>query len=155
MASEVDWSVWAWEHTAIGRQHATQQGLHEGDEVLSIGFPIGWTTQSGGQAFDVNYPLVRGGVIAQIRGWLRGNHDTFLVDCPLFDGNSGGPIVTVPSAFHIDGSQPQRQGWLVGVATAKLSGDVMATGHTPLDLGIVTPLDSVNAAIQTAMAAER
>ena len=152
MASQVDWSVWAWERNAIGRQGADQHGIHEGDEVLSVGFSIGWRHESGGQAFDINYPLVRGGVIAQIQGWFRGNHDTFLVDCPIFDGNSGGPIVTVPSAVNIDGSQTQRQGWLIGIATAKISGKVTTTGETALDLGVVTPLDPVNETINTVMA---
>ena len=149
---EVDYSAWAWERTAIGREGVKQKGLHEGDEVLSVGFPIGFRAEDAETLFSLNFPLVRGGVLAQIRGWLENEHYTFLVDCPIFDGNSGGPICTVPSTVAIGNSQSQNQTWLIGVATKKLSAEVSTTGLTALDLGVVTPIDFVNEAIEAAMA---
>ena len=146
----VDYSAWAWELTAIGREGVKRNGLHEGDEVFSVGFPIGFREKETENLFSVNYPLVRVGVLAQIRGWLQDEHPTFLVDCPIFDGNSGGPICTIPSSISIGESSSQKQAWLIGVATRKLAGEVSATGLTALDLGVVTPIDFVNEAIQAA-----
>ena len=149
---EVDYSAWAWEKTAIGREGVKEKGLHEGDEVLSVGFPIGFKAEDAEKPFSLNFPLVRAGVLAQIRGWLENEHSTFLVDCPIFDGNSGGPICTVPSSVAVGNSQSQNQTWLIAVATRKLSAEVSTTGLTPLDLGVVTPIDFVNEAIEAAMA---
>ena len=137
---DVDYSAWAWGMTAIGREEFKQKGLHEGDEVLSVGFPIGFREENAEKPFSLNFPLVRAGILAQIRGWLQNEHSTFLVDCPIFDGNSGGPICTVPSPVAIGNSQSQKQTWLIGVATRKLAAEVSGTGLTALDLGVVTPL---------------
>ena len=149
-----DWSVWAWEKIAIGKAGAKRRGLHEGDEVLSLGFPIGFDVGKSKAPLSLNFPLVRAGVLAQISGWLQNEQSTFLVDCPIFDGNSGGPICTVPSLVAIRGSQLQDKMCLIGVATKKISAKVAGTGHTPLDLGVVTPIDFVNEAIEAAMAKE-
>ena len=148
---EVDYSAWAWERTAIGREGVKREGIHEGDEVLSLGFPIGFQAEDTDNLFSLHYPLVRTGVLAQIRGWLHNEHSTFLVDCPIFDGNSGGPICTIPSPVAIGNSQAQKQIWLIGVATKKLAAEVSTTGLTALDLGVVTPIDFVNEAIEAAI----
>ena len=148
---ELDFSAWGWGLTAIGRNEAKKNGLHEGDEVLSVGFPIGFRREKAESQVSINFPLVRAGVLAQIRGWLENEESTFLVDCPIFDGNSGGPICTVPSRVAIGNSQSQTHTWLIGVATEKLNAKVSSTGLTALDLGVVTPMDFVNEAIQTAI----
>lgn len=146
-SSRVNWMAWAWEKTAIGRDGAREEGLHEGDEILSVGFPIGFRTEETGNPLVLNFPLVRAGVLAQVGRWLHEDDETFLVDCPIFEGNSGGPICTVPSLVAIGNSRAQRQGWLVGVASRRLSAELETTGATPLDLGIVTPMDFVNETI--------
>ena len=152
--SQVNWIAWAWEKTAIGRDRAREEELHEGDEILSVGFPIGFRTEETGNPLVLNFPLVRAGVLAQVGRWLHEGDETFLVDCPVFDGNSGGPICTVPSSIAIGDSRRQRQGWLVGVASRRLSAELETTGATPLDLGIVTPMDFVNEAIEMKMSEE-
>ena len=65
-------------------------GFWEGTPVSMIGFPAGMI--EGGKK---NYPVVRGGTIAQIQGYLDRDpeHRNFLIDGSVFGGNSGGPIV--------------------------------------------------------------
>ena len=156
---ELEGSAWAWGMTAIGREGARERGLHEGDEILSVGFPMGFRVEETGERFPANYPLVRGGVLAQVREWLDGKTSTFLIDCPIFEGNSGGPICTVPSAIAIAGTQRQDASRLIGVAKERLmavDGDADVTksdaAGTPLDLGIVTSVDCINETIAIATA---
>ena len=149
---DIDWDFWTWEKVAIGRERAVEEGLSEVDEIAVVGFPAGWANLTGGNLFDLNHPLVRVGVLAQIQGWLSGDHDTFLIDCPIFDGSSGAAVCLVPTDVAINGTNPQLHSYLIGMVTGKLYADVEGTGRTALDLGRVTPLDSVNEVIDLEVA---
>ena len=152
--SEMDWDFWMWGETAIGQERAVKEGLSEVDEIAVIGFPAGWANLTGGNLSDLNRPLVRIGILAQIQGWLCGDHDTLIIDCPIFDGSSGAPVCLVPTAVAVGDTTPQRHSFLIGMVKEKLSAEVSTTGHTALDLGRVVPLDYVNEAIDMAISAE-
>lgn len=76
-------------HTA-NREQIRRTGFWESTPVSMIGFPAGMN--EGGRK---NYPVVRAGTIAQLRGFLDRDpeHHSFLIDGSVFAGNSGGPIV--------------------------------------------------------------
>ena len=93
------WKMFAAGRNAIAKDEADKIGISEGDGVFIIGFPVGW--RPAGQ----DYPIVRQGVFAQIRGWLNHEHKTFLVDGSGFPGNSGGPAVTKPQYMGVPGTK--------------------------------------------------
>ena len=116
--------------------------LNEGDAVFILGFPVGFYA-------DVkNWPVVRQGVVAQIQPYLEGSARTFLIDGSVFGGNSGGPVVTVPQALAITGTQQFKSTALLGmVSGCQLNA---AVGENA-DLGIVVPLDTINEAVESAL----
>ncbi|SCZ00515.1 S1 family peptidase [Flavobacterium caeni] len=58
------------------------------NNILLIGFPTSLIIE-GARFFDVNRPLLRKGIVAGINS----KDNTFIIDCPVFYGNSGGPVV--------------------------------------------------------------
>jgi len=56
--------------------------------VIQVGFPTSLYLE-GFQFFDTNRPLLRKGIIAGIHS----KNNTFIIDCPAFYGNSGGPVI--------------------------------------------------------------
>ena len=136
--NNVQWEPFAAGRNAVTRRDAADQELSEGETVYILGFPIGW--REGRQ----DYPIVRHGILAQIRGWLKGEHETFLVDGSGFPGNSGGPvIVTTPQV-----------GALIGmVSKIKLSPLIAGLSETA-DLIEVIPMESINETIEFAMELE-
>ena len=152
------------EQSAISRNGAVRVGLSEGDEVFILGFPVGW--RRGRQ----DYPVVRHGVLAQIQGWLAGEHETFLVDGSGFAGNSGGPVVTKPHVATIKGSGFNGGSQLIGMVSKrknyrvelKLPDDLKHWADSIKDLGLmesadlieVVPVDAIDETIRMAMEAE-
>jgi hypothetical protein len=58
-----------------------------GDGVFVLGFPTGLA------GVQRNYVIVRQGCIARISEMLDGAAPGFLIDAPVYPGNSGGPVV--------------------------------------------------------------
>ena len=71
------------------------------------------------EAESKDHPIVRYGMLAQIQGWLREEHDTFLVDGSGFPENSGGPVVTKPQFGAVEGTQNVPGAWLVGMVSER------------------------------------
>lgn len=90
-------------------QKMKEVGITEGDFAYVLGFPMGLI---GGQR---NAVIVRGGPIARIRDVLARSNDFFLVDAPIFPGNSGGPVILKPEHVAIDGTQAVNQAFLIGI----------------------------------------
>ena len=107
----VQWETFAAGRNAMNRKKAVEVGLNEGDEVFVLGFPVGWKPSR------QDYPIVRHGMLAQIQGWLRGEHCTFLVDGSGFPGNSGGPVVTKPQFGTFEGTRHVSEARLVGMVS--------------------------------------
>ncbi len=60
-----------------------EDGATEGDFTYVLGFPMGIVSK------DRQHVFVRGGVIARIRDLFEGRGKDFVVDAPVFPGNSG------------------------------------------------------------------
>lgn len=145
-AAVTDW--WAFPPTSfLPKSELTastehQQPLNEGDEVFTIGFPIGF------QHDIKNWPAVRQGVIAQIQPYIRGTTPFFLIDASIFGGNSGSPVVTKPQAVNIQGTTKLFENRLVGMVTGNRTD---LSGKESVDLGVVIPIDTINATIDMAL----
>ena len=111
-----------------------------------LGFPTG--RRAGSQ----DYPITRQGVLAQIQGWFRADHDSFLLDGSGFPGNSGGPVVTKPQILSVNGSSPVTSSLLIGMVSERKLSSVVGNGAAMVqetaDLVVVTPMDAINEAIE-------
>ena len=110
-ARRVQWMSIHSDKNTFTRESAMEAGLHEGDGVFILGFPEGWI--KGRQ----DYPIVRHGVLAQIRGWFNGDHSTYMIDGTGIEGNSGGPVVTKPERFAIEGTKSNEFSRLIGMVS--------------------------------------
>jgi hypothetical protein len=81
----------------------------EGDRVFVLGFPMGMVSP------ERQYVICRGGYVARIRDYLEGKTKDFLIDSPVFPGNSGGPVISCPSALAIQGTQMVSVSALIGI----------------------------------------
>ena len=70
-------------------------GITEGDGVYVLGYPMGLVDSSWQSA------ICRQGCIARIRDVIAASKGDFLIDAPVFPGNSGGPVVLKPEAIAI------------------------------------------------------
>ena len=150
----------------MSRSEAVDVRVSEGDEVFFAGFPIGW------REGKRDYPVVRQGVLAQVQGWLRGEHETFMVDGSGFGGNSGGPVILKPQAFAIDGTGLVAEPYLIGMVSARVPAPIRMDDDVPpelevfyrttIELGLtesadlvdVIPVDVIDETIRMAMEAE-
>lgn len=96
------------EHT-VPRAKAIDLGVSEGDGVFVLGFPLGLVGEGR------NFVILRQGSIARIRDCLEGNRKDFLIDCSVFPGNSGGPVVMRPELTSIQGTTAITAAYLIGV----------------------------------------
>lgn len=67
------------------------RGINEiriGNDVFLMGYPTSLGMKRN-EDFDISKPLLRKGIIAGVHT----NKNTFIIDCPTFFGNSGGPVV--------------------------------------------------------------
>ncbi|MXZ94966.1 MAG: trypsin-like serine protease [Acidimicrobiaceae bacterium] len=117
-------------HRGYTRGEAMAASLLEGDSVFIIGFPSGW--REGRQ----DYPVVRYGVLAQVRGWYNEEHETFLVDGSGFGGNSGGPVVTKPEISAVAGWSDAR------ITESRLIGMVSKVTREPVEVSRMRVLDT-------------
>ena len=63
--------------------------INLGDDIAVFGFPTSLISDPDNPQFDYNRPLIRKGIIAG----LNVNNGTIILDCPVYPGNSGGPVV--------------------------------------------------------------
>lgn len=99
------------QHVAT-RLRAADLGITEGDGVYILGFPMGLIGETR------NFAIVRQGAIARVRDCIAASANEFLVDCTIFPGNSGGPVVTRPEAVAIEGTSSVQAAYLIGVVAS-------------------------------------
>ena len=127
-------------------------GVTEGDFVYALGFPMGIV---GGERSTV---IVRSGSIARIRDALVRANQEYLIDAFIFPGNSGGPVVSKPEAFAIQGTKSQNAAYLIGIIKSYVSyQDVAVSSQSKRPriifeensgLATVHPIDFVQEAIK-------
>lgn len=83
--------------------------ISEGDNVYALGFPMGIVGNTR------QYVMLRGGVIARIHDMLEGYSSDFIVDAPVFPGNSGGPVIIKPELTRIEGTKSHNESRLIGL----------------------------------------
>lgn len=83
--------------TGINLQHHTKRfaDVLEANEVVVFGYPVSLGLQSMPQ-LDLTKPLLRHGIVAAKNESLR----TIILDCPVYPGNSGGPVLEI----EVDGA---------------------------------------------------
>ena len=128
--------------------------IGEGDEVFVCGFPLGLTGE------ERKYAIVRGGLIARLDWDLINDTDSFLLDCFVFPGNSGGPVFLKPQpSISEDGKSlqvypPEFIGIVEGylpyedTAYSGQTGRPRVTFEDNSGLATVVPVDAIAAAIE-------
>lgn len=94
------------------RQQLKEGGASEGDPVFVLGFPMGIA------APDRHYVICRNGCLARIRDMLDGRSNDFLIDSLVFPGNSGGPVISAPSAIWINNTKQNSRSDLIGIVNS-------------------------------------
>jgi len=89
--------------------------VSEGDRIYVLGFPMSLV------GAKQQYVISRQGCIARIRDYIDGHALDFLVDSPVFPGNSGGPVIIAPETLSIDGTKPKLNANLIGVVKSYIS----------------------------------
>ena len=135
------------------REDLQEVEFREGDEVYTLGFPLGLA------GYDRNYPIVRQGLVARIQDWYDGQSNSFLIDASIFPGNSGGPVIAKPTMFSY--AQNRSQPKLIGVVSSYLPyKDIARSDQTgrPVfalsensGLAKVVPIDKVRETILSAL----
>ena len=141
-----DSEIWPWNKDHIvTRANADLNDIYEGREVFILGYPIGW------QPATLDYPVVRGGMIGQIRGWIDGYHSSILVSGTVFGGNSGGPVLLYPQQQDDQPSSGLSEVHLLGmVSNYKLAPSGENAGITD-----IVPMDTIYEHIETHTRSDR
>jgi S1-C subfamily serine protease len=111
-SSGTDQRIWTWRQPSFAREslrtprlksHGSPRtggffsdemidaGVGPGDEIFVCGFPMGLTGR------ERKYSIVRGGIVARLDEELINDTGSYLVDCTIFPGNSGGPVLLKPT----------------------------------------------------------
>ena len=127
--------------------------FREGDEVYTLGFPLGLA------GHDRNYPIARQGIVARIQDWYDGQSDDFLIDASIFPGNGGGPVIAKPTMYSYGKNRAHPK--LIGVVSGYLThADIALRDHSgrPIlaskensGLATVVPIDKVRETIMAAV----
>ena len=107
-----------------------------GDELLSLGFPRGLSSNRAG------FPILRVGRVASYPLTPVAAFPTFLLDFAVFPGASGGPIFWTPTARRRPGTEAPDHPFIAGM----LSQEVLV-GTERLGLGVVIQAQYVRDAI--------
>ncbi|MHA3788306.1 S1 family peptidase [Flavobacterium hauense] len=132
--------------------HTSEQmmlcGYSEGDSVFAMGFPMGIVT-------DRKYVIVRGGIISRISDLFENRSKDFIIDAPIFPGNSGGPVIS-STIFNDEGKEIVASK-LIGIvkqyitfkdiAVSQQTGNPRIIFEENSGLTLVEPVDRINETI--------
>lgn len=110
----IEASLFISDSMAFKQQQAKTAGISEGDGVFVLGFPMGEAGK------ERNYTIVRQGILARVQDWLQGQADTFLIDCFIFPGNSGGPVFLRPEIASLGKTTPNTKCMFLGMISSYL-----------------------------------
>lgn len=145
------------DHNMYSRPDLERVGFMEGDEVYTMGFPLGLIGE------QRNYVIVRQGIVARIRDWYDGHSDTILIDAQVYPGNSGGPVIAKPTMYSYTETRPYPK--LIGMvsgyvpyqefARSDQTGNVVSVSTQNSGLAKVVPIDKVSETIAHTLAVAR
>ena len=107
-----------------------------GDELLTLGYPHGYSANTAG------FPILRTGRVASWPLTPIESFPVFLLDFPVFPGNSGGPVFWTPAARKLPGSVQPDHPFIAGVVVSEVR-----PGEGRLSIGIVAHAAYVREAI--------
>lgn len=111
---------WIPEDLMAFRDTIKSLGITQGDEIFILGFPMGLAGEV------KKYAIARGGIIARLDNEIMETTHAFLIDCSVFPGNSGGPVLLKPANASIEGTTPINKAYLLGVIKGYLPYEEMA-----------------------------
>ena len=86
-------------------------GQAEGEGCFLLGYPLNIIDM-----YNLIYPVVRKGSIAEIQSYYNGYNACYLIDIDNFPGNSGGPVINKAVPINSDTSSTQNNGSkLIGI----------------------------------------
>jgi S1-C subfamily serine protease len=131
-------------------------GFTEGDRLFVLGFPMGLVSP------DRQYVICRMGCVARIRDFLEDKTTDYIIDAPVFPGNSGGPVISCPSALAIQGTNAILKSDLIGIVKAYIPYKDVAISQQTHNPRIIfeensglTAVESVDSIMETIRLAER
>ena len=114
-------------------------GIHPGDEMFAVGYPLCRMANPQG------YPMLRRGVVGTPLHVPGAALTSFLLDVPVFEGNSGGPVYFDYSDRMIGGVSGQglAHRYIAGVVSQRMFGS-----DTPLLMAEVVPAKFIDEAVK-------
>ncbi len=104
----------SWIRSFQKNQYDFFSALDLGDDIYVLGFPSAIGIENTKQ-YDFKRPLLRKGIISG----LSPKYKTFLIDCHVYGGNSGGPVIVKRDLFDFS-----QKGRIVRIQELKLIGIV-------------------------------
>jgi hypothetical protein len=153
---EMQYSFFRSDENILNREKMRANGVTEGDRVFVLGFPMGLVEP------DRQYVICRGGCIARVRDFIEWRTTEFLIDAPVFPGNSGGPVIICPSPIAIQGTNAIMKADLIGMVKAYVPYTDIAISAQTLHQRILfeensglAAVESVDSIIETVELAEK
>jgi hypothetical protein len=106
---------WISEELMAFRDRIKSLGIAQGDEIFVLGFPMGIAGK------ERKYVIARGGIIARLDDEIMDTEHSFIIDAPVFPGNSGGPVILKPAITSIAGTTPVNQAYLLGLVSSYIT----------------------------------
>lgn len=123
------------------RQTMDEEGIWEGNPVLTYGYPGFVRSQEQEWMVEMlrgNVPYTRGGTLAQVQPMLRGATNTFTIDCPAYEGQSGSPLLTYPTYLNSQGTERyQDRARLIGMLVATKKAPILTIQNDGVPIGQV------------------
>ena len=119
-----------------GRGDLDSWQVGPGDELLTLGYPRGYSSNTAG------FPILRTGRIASWPLTPVDSFPVFLLDFPVFPGNSGGPVFWTPAARKLPGTVQPEHPFIAGILTSEVR-----PSDEPLGIGVVAHAVYVREAI--------
>ncbi|MDD5197630.1 MAG: serine protease [Candidatus Gracilibacteria bacterium] len=120
--------------------------IGEGDGVFVFGYPASLTGNS-------EFPVVRQGIIAQIKPYYENSKTDYIIDAFTFPGNSGGPIFIKPEIYSVGKTSINNESRLIGILKSYIpyreslqstqTGNILSIHETNSGLTLVEGVDSI------------
>jgi S1-C subfamily serine protease len=85
------------------------EDIREGNFIYVLGFPMGIISS------DRQYVFARTGIISRIKDLYEKRSKDFVVDAPVFPGNSGGPVISKIENNFLGGTKAFNKSRLIGI----------------------------------------